>query len=82
MVVFYNLEHHMYLSRCVTVVLFICSFFCLKGQSIIVQPYLQNASSSSITVMWEASSCIQGSINWGVSNSTAVSYTHLRAHET
>ena len=60
----------MYSSRFVTIVFFICSFFCLKGQSIIVQPYLQNASSSSITVMWEASSCIQGSINWGVSNST------------
>ena len=70
MVVFSNLENRMYLSCCITIVLFICSFFSLKGQSIIVQPYLQNASSSSITVMWEASSCIQGSINWGVSNST------------
>ena len=70
MVVFYNLENHMYSSRFVTIVFFICSFFCLKGQSIIVQPYLQNASSSSITIMWEASSCIQGSIHWGVSNST------------
>ena len=47
----------------------LCCFAQLIGQSIIVQPYLQNASANSITIMWEGSGCNSGIVNWGLTNS-------------
>ena len=38
-------------------------------QAIIVQPYLQNASVNSITIMWEGSNCAGGFVEWGTSPS-------------
>ena len=61
---------------------FAFSTLTVSSQSIIVQPYLQNASSHSITIMWEASSCDPGLVNWGTSNSLGniSSATSLNSH--
>ncbi len=42
---------------------------CSYGQQIIVQPYLQNASPNSMTIMWESSNCDPGYVHWGLSTS-------------
>lgn len=39
----------------------------LCGQQIIIQPYLQNASPSSMTIMWEADDSGIGKVHWGSS---------------
>ena len=51
------------------ILVFIFSFLNSSAQSIIVKPYLQNATSNSITIMWESSNCNPGIIEWGTSNS-------------
>ena len=61
----------------------------LTGQSLIVEPYLQNASSNSIFVLWETDSGEQSLVEWGdnenLGNSTnGISYTSVgtaRIHE-
>ena len=39
----------------------------LLSQEILVQPYLQNASSSSIVIMWELDQVENGHVEWGLS---------------
>ena len=39
----------------------------IEAQQIIIQPYLQNASPSSMTIMWEADNVGNGAVHWGVS---------------
>ena len=41
--------------------------FILLSQNIIVKPYLQNTSSSSIVIMWEIEQIEDGYVEWGVS---------------
>ena len=48
-------------------ILFIVNY--TAQQPIIVQPYLQNASVNSITIMWEGSNCLGGFVEWGTSPS-------------
>ncbi len=43
--------------------------FILLSQNIIVKPYLQNTSSSSIVIMWEIDQIEDGYIEWGLSES-------------
>ena len=57
--------------------LFLSCFTQSIGQSIIVQPYLQNASANSITIMWEGSGCNPGLVNWGLTNSLVLYLPHL-----
>ena len=41
--------------------------FTLLSQEILVQPYLQNTSPNSITIMWEINQNEAGHIEWGIS---------------
>ena len=62
----------------------------LAGQEFLIKPYLQNASPSSITIMWETSSGDESTVEWGLSedlgNTTEgiafdINYTEARVHE-
>ena len=65
----FNLDCIMSNYRPTIILVFIFSFLNSSAQSIIVKPYLQNATSNSITIMWESSNCNPGIIEWGTSNS-------------
>ncbi|NNE26470.1 MAG: metallophosphoesterase family protein, partial [Saprospiraceae bacterium] len=50
--------------------LILCTFFSwsnlLVGQSILIKPYLQNASASSIYIMWETDTGDESTVEWGL----------------
>lgn len=62
----------------------------LLGQEFLIKPYLQNASPSSITIMWETSSGDQSTVEWGLTEDLEnitegiafdINYTEARVHE-
>ncbi|MDC0230455.1 fibronectin type III domain-containing protein [Aureispira] len=55
-----------------------------NAQNIIVQPYLQNATANSMTIMWESTNCDPGMIDWGTSNSlgNSTAASSLNSHGT
>ena len=46
----------------------IISVFCLQAQTIQVQPYLQDATTNSIRIMWETSATDESTVEWGLTN--------------
>ncbi|WP_215224873.1 fibronectin type III domain-containing protein [Echinicola shivajiensis] len=70
--------------------LFACNVGNLNAQQIEIEPYLQNASPNSITVMWQTDSGEESIVEWGLTpnlgnstsgNSIDINFTDARVHE-
>ena len=59
------MKFHAVMNKLLSLLIFLSTTSIVLAQTFIVEPYLQDATPHSITVMWETNSGTESVVNWG-----------------
>lgn len=63
------------MQKPITFILFLCSIPLINAQTIVVPPYLQDATPNSIRILWETDTLEESIVEWGLSEALGESTT-------